>query len=98
MDRALDEEEYDKNMKIKEMDQDSNLSNEMKTFMNEIRDYCAEGLQFTNQTIIPIYLVSNWYPERFEFSKLILAISDYFPGIQKEALLLSTNLCTQLQS
>ena len=66
--------------------------------MNEIRDYCAEGLQFTNQTIIPIYLVSNWYPERFEFSKLILTISDYFPGIQKEALLLSTNLCTQLQS
>ena len=29
MDRALDEEEYDKNMKIKERDQDSNLSNEM---------------------------------------------------------------------
>ena len=29
MDRALDEEEYDKNMKIKERDQVSNLSNEM---------------------------------------------------------------------
>ena len=29
MDRALDEEEYDKNMKIKERDQDSKLSNEM---------------------------------------------------------------------
>ena len=94
MDRALEEEESDERMKIKERDQDGNLSNEMKTFMNDMRDDCAKGLQFTSQTIIPIYLVSNWYPERFEFSKLILAISDYFPGIQKEALLLSTNLCT----
>ena len=95
MDRALEEEEYDKNMKIKERDQDGNLSNEMKTFMEDIRNYCTEGLQFTIQTKIPIYLVSNWYPERFEFSKLILAISDCFHGIQKEALLLSTNLCTE---
>ena len=70
MDRALEEEEYDKNMKIKERDQDGSLSNEMKTFMNEIRDYCAEGLQFTNQTIIPIYLVSTVILKGLNFQSL----------------------------
>ena len=95
MGHALEEEEYNNYMKIKESDQDCNLSNEMETFMNNIRNYYAEGLQFTNQTIISTYLVSNWYVKRFGYSKLIQAISDYFPGTQKEALLFSTNHCKE---
>ena len=95
MDDALEEEEYNNYMKIKESDQDCNLSNEMETFMNNIRNYYAEGLQFTNQTIISTYLVSNWYVKRFGYSKLIKAISDYFPGTQKEALLFSKNHCKE---
>ena len=72
MDRALEEEEFDKHISIKEKDLDGNPTEEMKKFMSDMRNYCAEGLQFTNQMEIPIYLVSNWYPERFEFPELII--------------------------
>ena len=95
MDRALEEEEFDKRISIKEKDLDGNPSKEMEMFMNDMKYYCAEGLQLTNQTEIPIYLVSNWYPERFEFPELVLSILKRLPEIQKEALLLSIKLCTK---
>ena len=95
IDRALEEQEFDKRISIEEKDSNGNPSKEMKKFMSNIRNYCAEGLQFTNQTQIPIYLVSNWYPERFEFPELVLSISKRLPKMQKEALLLSTRLCTE---
>ena len=95
IDRALEEQEVDKRISIKEKDSNGNPSKEMKKFMSDMRNYCAEGLQFTNQTQIPIYLVSNWYPERFEFPELVLSISKRLPTMQKEALLLSTRLCTE---
>ena len=95
MDRALEEEEFDKRISIKERDLNGNPSEQMKGFMNEMRNYCATELELTSQTQIPIYLVSNWYPERFEFTDLILSISKRLPELQKEALLLSTKLCTE---
>ena len=95
MDRALEEEEFDKHISIKEKDLDGNPTEEMKKFMSDMKNYCAEGLQFTNQMEIPIYLVSNWYPERFEFPELILSISKRLPEIQKKALLLAVKLGTE---
>ena len=95
MDRALEEEEFDKHISIKEKDLDGNPTEEMKKFMSDMRNYCAEGLQFTNQMEIPIYLISNWYPEKFEFPELILSISKRLPDIQKKALLLATKLGTE---
>ena len=95
MDRALEEEQRDNDVIIKEKNEEGELTEEMETFMRGIREYCVKGLQFSNNEKVEIYLVSNWYPEKFEFSKLVLAMSNHFSDIQREAFLFSTNMATE---
>ena len=95
MDRALEEEQRDNDVIIKEKNEEGELTEEMETFMRGIREYCVKGLQFSNNEKVEIYLVSNWYPEKFEFSKLVLAISNHCSDIQREAFLFSTNMATE---
>ena len=95
MDRTLEEEERDNDVKIEEKDEKGEFTTEMVTFMTNIREYCCKGLKFSNIEDVPIYLISNWHPERFEFSKLLVAMSNQFSTIQKEAFLYSTNVETE---
>lgn len=95
MDRALEEEQRDNDVIIKEKNEEGELTEEMETFMRGIREYCVKGLQFSNNEKVEIYLVSNWYPDKFEFSKLVLAMSNHFSDIQREAFLFSTNMATE---
>lgn len=95
MDRALEEEQKDNDVIIKEKDEEGELTKEMETFMRGIREYCVKGLQFSNNEKVQIYLISNWYTEKFEFSKLVLAMSKHFTDIQREAFLFSTNMGTE---
>ena len=95
MDRALEEEQKDNDVIIKEKDEEGELTKEMETFMRGIREYCVKGLQFSNNEKVQIYLISNWYTEKFEFSKLVLAMSNHFSDIQREAFLFSTNMGTE---
>ena len=95
MDRALEEEQKDNDVIIKEKDEEGEITKEMETFMRGIREYCVKGLQFSNNEKVQIYLVSNWNTKKFEFSKLVLAMSNQFSDIQREAFLFSTNMDTE---
>ena len=99
MDNAVRESMYDNNINLREKDEAGNLTNEMKAFvdkeMEEVRTYCRKGLEFSKNDDVPIYCISNHFPERFEFSKLILDIASHLPEIQKQALTLSMTICTE---
>ena len=99
MDNAVKESMYDNNIHIREKDEAGNLTNEMKEFIykevEEVRTYCRRGLEFSKNDDVPIYCISNHFPERFEFSKLILDMGSHLPEIQKQALTLSTIICTE---
>ena len=99
MDNAVRESMYDNNINLREKDEAGNLTNEMKAFvdkeMEEVRTYCRKGLEFSKNDDVPICCISNHFPERFEFSKLILDIASHLPEIQKQALTLSMTICTE---
>ena len=99
MDNAVREALYDNNIHLTEKDEAGNLTNEMKEFMKnemeEVRAYCRRGLEFSKNSDVPIYCISNHFPDRFEFSKLILDVASHLPDIQKQALTLSTSIYTE---
>ena len=95
MDRTLEEEEQDNDVIIKEKDEKGEFTTDMIEFMTKIREDCCKGLKFSKIEDVQIYLISNWHKHRFEFSKLLLAMSDHFSTIQKEAFLYSTNVGTE---
>ena len=80
MDNTLEEEEFDKDIKIKERDENGKLTKEMKKFMEETRDYYKQSLEFSNNDKVPLYLISSHYPERFEFLKLLSDLTNNFPA------------------
>ena len=80
MDNTLEEEEFDKNIKIKERDENGRLTKEMQRFMEETRDYYRQSLEFSNNDKVPVYLISSHYLERFEFLKLLADLTNNFPA------------------
>ena len=99
MDSTVQQAVNDRSLGITEKDEAGNLTNEMKTFMNqekeELRAYSRRQLKFSGNENVPVYCISNTFPERFEFSKLLLDVATYLPEIQKQALTLSTNIFTE---
>ena len=90
MDRALEEEQRGNDIIIKEKDEEGKTTREMEVFMKGVRERCVKGLWTSNIQDVPIYLVSSWHPERFEFAELLIAMSNQFSAIQRDAFLFST--------
>lgn len=99
MDYSVKQAVGDRNIQITEIDEVGNLTDEMKAFMDqeteEIRAYCRTQLEFSGNENVPIYFISNKFPDRFEFSNLILDMAANLPEIQKQAFTLSTNILTE---
>ena len=95
MDRALEEEQRVNITIIKEKDEKGKNTREMEIFMRGVREDCVKELRISNFQDVPIYLVSSWYPERFEFAELLLAMSNQFSAIQREVFLFSTKMYTE---
>ena len=99
MDIAVKDAMYDKNVKIREIDDAGNLTSEMKAFMDqeieETRDYCRECLTCSNNDDVPIYCISNRFRESYEFPKLLLDVASHLPEIQNQALVLSADFFTE---
>ena len=95
MDNAVREAMFDKNVKIREEDETGNLTDEVKAFMNQqmedARAYSRESLKHSGNEDVPIYCISNYFPDRYEFSKLILDIVSHLLEVQKQLLISSRN-------
>ena len=98
MDTAVADKIFDNGIEIKGEDEDGNLTDEMKAFMDEemeeTKAYCRENLKCSGVDTALIYCVSNRFPDRFEFSNLILDVSLHLSEIQRQALTYSTNIIT----
>ena len=83
MDQFIQDEIFDHKINIRERDEAGNLTNEMKAFMDQgtesARAYCREILKIIKKDDVPIYCISNYYKDRFEFSKLILDMASLCP-------------------
>lgn len=99
MDTAVADKMFDNGIEIKGEDEDGNLTDEMKAFMDEemeeTKAYCRENLKCSGVDTALIYCVSNRFPDRFEFSNLILDVSLHLSEIQRQALTYSTNTSVQ---
>lgn len=95
MDIALQQEQRNKGVIFKEKDEKGNTTMEMETFTKKIREHFVKKFQSSNIGKVPIYLISNWYSDRFEFSKFVQAMSSQCSTIQKEAFLYSIKIITE---
>lgn len=93
LDMDLEKWQRDNGLKIKEKNEEDEITTEMENFMEKVREYCLNKLQF-NTKKVHVYLVSNWFPNSFEFSKLALAMSNHFSEFQREAFLFSLKVGT----
>ena len=82
-----------KNVEFKTNDGHGNSTKELEIFenqvMQEVKAYCHKKLDASQNGDAKIYLISNHFPEKFEFTKLILELQNHLPDIQKEALIFS---------
>ena len=96
MDNAVREAMFDYNVKVREKDEAGNLTNEMNAFMNqqmeEAKAYSRESLKCSGNEDVPIYCISNYFPDRYEFSKLILDIVAHLLEAQRQVLTFSRNI------
>ena len=83
-----------KNVEFKTNDERGNSTKELEIFenqvMQEVKSYCHKKLDASKNGDAKVYLISNHFPEKFEFTKLILELQNHLPDIQKEALIFST--------
>ena len=87
------------------IDVDCLAEKRMKSFnevnmLRKIRIYCLKGLAREGYNPISgednIFLISNHFPSRWDFDRLMLAILDALPIYQRESLTLSLNALTSL--
>ena len=83
-----------KNVEFKANDEHGNSTKELEVFenqvMQDVKAYCHKKLDASQNGDAKVYLISNHFPEKFEFTKLILELQNHLPDIQKETLIFST--------
>lgn len=82
-------------IKIKEKNEQGEITEQMKALMGKVRDECAKGLKIHSEEKNQIFIISNWYSRMFEFSKLLIAISGDLSKLQREAFLYSSRTETK---
>ena len=82
-----------KNVEFKTNEGHGNSTKELEIFenqvMQDVKAYCRKKLDASQNGDAEVYLISNHFPEKFEFTKLILELQNHLPHIQKEALIFS---------